>query len=178
MDSMASQITSLAIAYSTVYSDIDHRKHQSSTSLDFLRGIHRWPVNSLHKWPVTQKMFPIDDVIMNIIKLHTQNLTQWTSSHKQRRLMIYCCKNVFPEFLNKNLMGNFSPQIQPTLIWPKFHQPNAPATHYRVRASTRNLSTSTSMSTSLSMSTSTVKMCEYEYEHFSLSKSTSTSYPK
>ena len=40
------------------------RKHQSSASLAFVRGIHRWPVNSLHKWPVTQKMFPFDDVIM------------------------------------------------------------------------------------------------------------------
>ena len=29
-----------------------------------MRGIHRWPVNSPHKGPVTQKMFPLDDVIM------------------------------------------------------------------------------------------------------------------
>ena len=40
MDAMASQITSLAIVYSTVYSDADQRKHQSSTSLAFVRGIH------------------------------------------------------------------------------------------------------------------------------------------
>ena len=64
MVAMASQITSLTIVYSTVYSDADKRKHQSSASLAFVRGIHRWPVNSLHKWPVTRKMFPIDDVIM------------------------------------------------------------------------------------------------------------------
>ena len=42
----------------------DKRKHQSSTSLAFVRGIHRGPANSLHKWPVTWKMFPLDDVIM------------------------------------------------------------------------------------------------------------------
>ena len=41
------------------------RKHQSSASLAFVRGIHRGPVNSPHKWPVTRKMFPFDDVIMN-----------------------------------------------------------------------------------------------------------------
>ena len=64
MGTMASQITSLAIVYSTVYSGADQRKHQSSASLAFVRGIHRWPVNSPHKWPVTQKMFPFDDVIM------------------------------------------------------------------------------------------------------------------
>ena len=40
------------------------RKYQSSASLAFVRGIHRWPVNSPHKEPVTRKMFSFDDVIM------------------------------------------------------------------------------------------------------------------
>ena len=66
MGAMASQITSLTIVYSTVYSDADQRKHQSSASLAFVRGIHRWPVNSPHKWPVTRKMFPFDDIIMSV----------------------------------------------------------------------------------------------------------------
>ena len=62
MGAIASQITSLTIVYSTVYSDADERKHQSSASLAFERGIDRSP----HKWPVTRKMFPFpfDDVIM------------------------------------------------------------------------------------------------------------------
>ena len=64
MSTMASQITSLAIVYSTVYSGADQRKHQSFASLAFVRGIHRWPVNSPHKWPGTRKMFSFDDVIM------------------------------------------------------------------------------------------------------------------
>ena len=64
MGAIASQITSLTIVYSTVYSDADQRKHQSSASLAFVWGIHRGPVNSPHKWPVTRKMFPFDDVIM------------------------------------------------------------------------------------------------------------------
>ena len=64
MSAMASQHTSITIVYSTVYSGADQRKHQSSTSLAFVRGIHRWPVNSPQKGPVTQKMFPCDDVIM------------------------------------------------------------------------------------------------------------------
>ena len=62
----ASKITSLTIVYSTVYSGIDQRKHQSSASLAFVRGIHRFPVNSPHKWPVTRKILPFDDVIMMI----------------------------------------------------------------------------------------------------------------
>ena len=41
MITMASQITSLTVVYSTVYSDADQRKHQSSTSLAFVWGIHR-----------------------------------------------------------------------------------------------------------------------------------------
>ena len=38
MGAIASQITSLMIVYSTVYSDADQRKHQSSESLDFVPG--------------------------------------------------------------------------------------------------------------------------------------------
>ena len=64
MGTITSQITSLTIVYSIVYSDADQRKHQSSASLAFVRGIHRGPVSSPHKWPVTWKMFPFDDVIM------------------------------------------------------------------------------------------------------------------
>ena len=52
------------LAYSTVYSGADQRKHQSSASLAFVPGIHRWPMNSPHKGPVTRIMFPFDDVIM------------------------------------------------------------------------------------------------------------------
>ena len=61
---IVSQITSLTIVYSIVYSDADQRKRQSSASLAFVRGIHRRPVNSPHKWPVTGKMFPFVDAIM------------------------------------------------------------------------------------------------------------------
>ena len=64
MGAIVSQITNLTIVYSIVYSDADQRKHQSSASLAFVRGIHRWPVNSPHKGPVTRKMFPFDDIIM------------------------------------------------------------------------------------------------------------------
>ena len=64
MGAMASQITSLTIVYSIVYSDADQRKLQSSASLAFVRGINRGPVNSPHKWTITRKMFPFDDVIM------------------------------------------------------------------------------------------------------------------
>ena len=41
MTTMPSQFTSLTVVYSTVYSDADQRKHQSSVSLAFVWGIHR-----------------------------------------------------------------------------------------------------------------------------------------
>ena len=52
---MASQITNLKVVCSTT----DERKHQSSASLAFERGIHRWPVNSPYKGPVTRKKVSI-----------------------------------------------------------------------------------------------------------------------
>ena len=64
MGSLASQITSLTIVYSAVYSGADQRKHQSSASLAIVRGIHRGPMNSPHKWAVMRKVFPFDDIIM------------------------------------------------------------------------------------------------------------------
>ena len=71
---MASQITSLTTVYSIVYLCAHQRKHQSSASLAFVRGIHRWPVNSPHKGLVTRKMFPFDDVIVILWRnMHVQN---------------------------------------------------------------------------------------------------------
>ena len=66
MTTVASQITSLTIVYSIVYSGADQRIHQSSASLAFVRGIHwdRWIPRT--KGQLRGKMFPFDDVIMHI----------------------------------------------------------------------------------------------------------------
>ena len=61
---MSAMVVSQITILTTVYSGTYQRKHQSSASLAFVRGIHRWPVNSPHKGPVTRKMFPFDDVIV------------------------------------------------------------------------------------------------------------------
>ena len=92
MSAMASQITSLTIVYSTDYSGADQRRHQSSASVVFARGIHLWPVNSLHKGPVTRKMLPFDDVIRRY--RHNSILIcgprSWTSSMLGRISCRYC----------------------------------------------------------------------------------------
>ena len=59
MGTIVSQIISLMTVYLTVFSDADQRKHQSSASLAFVLGIHRWPVNFPRKWPVTRKKVSI-----------------------------------------------------------------------------------------------------------------------
>ena len=69
MSVMAHQITGVSIVRSTVCSGADQRKHQSSASLAFVRGIHRSPVDSPHKGPTTRKMFPMDDIFVSPLKL-------------------------------------------------------------------------------------------------------------
>ena len=49
MSAMASQITGTSAVCSTVCSGAGQRKHQSSTSLVFVRGVQRWPVESPRK---------------------------------------------------------------------------------------------------------------------------------
>ena len=64
MSAMASQITIVSIVCSTACSCVYQRKHQSSASLAFARGINWSPVDSPHKGPVARNMFSIDDAIM------------------------------------------------------------------------------------------------------------------
>ena len=66
MSVMTSQTNSVSIVYSTVCSGVDQRKHPSSASLAFVRGIHQSPANSPHKGPVQWKMLPFDDVIIAV----------------------------------------------------------------------------------------------------------------
>ena len=75
MSTMASQIISLKIVYSTVYSGADQRKHQSFASLVFVREFtgDRWIRRT--KGLVTRKMFPFDDVIMNVV--NSANFISW-----------------------------------------------------------------------------------------------------
>ena len=62
MSAMAYRIT---IAYTTQrFIQAQIKQNQSSASLAFVSGIHRWPVKSPHKGQVTRKMPPFDDVIM------------------------------------------------------------------------------------------------------------------
>ena len=65
MSMIVSQISGIPIVCSIVCSGAAQWKPQRSTSLAFVRGIHRWPVDSPHKRPVMLKMFPFDDFIVH-----------------------------------------------------------------------------------------------------------------
>ena len=98
MGAMASQINSFTIVYSVVYSGAAQRKHQSSTSLAFVRGIHRWPVNSPHKVSVTRIMFPFDDVIMRWL---FQTPPTHPILHHQTTTERQACERIFVEWIPK-----------------------------------------------------------------------------
>ena len=92
---MASQITSLTAVYTTDYSGADQRKYQSSASLAFVWGIHRWPVNSPHKWPVTRKMFQFDDVIIGLT-LHTEYYKTQSIVSGTSAVASQCYRHIMP----------------------------------------------------------------------------------
>ena len=77
--------------YSIIYSEADQRKHQSSSSLAFVWGFHRGPVNSPHKWPVMRKMFPFDDVIMTARLLQCVSVPDDMFSWASCIVMFYTC---------------------------------------------------------------------------------------
>ena len=85
MTTMASQITSLTIVYSTVYSDADQRKHQSSASLAFVWGIHR------DRWIPRTKG-----------QLRGKCFNLMTSSCSCDVTLIPCCWGPFHNFKNHN----------------------------------------------------------------------------
>ena len=66
---MAFQTTSVSMVYSTVSSNADKRKLQSSASLAFVREIHQWAVNAPHIGPVTRKCFHLMTSSWSIWKL-------------------------------------------------------------------------------------------------------------
>ena len=95
---IASQITSLTIVYSTVYSDADQRKHQSSTSLAFVRGIHRGPrVTALCKG----NGFPSQ---------RTSNAEKLFMSRSRHELTISMLSN--PRAMMEAILLNFFEQLQ------------------------------------------------------------------
>ena len=72
MSAIASQITSLTSVHSTVYSDGDQTKHQSSASVSLCARNSLVTGEFLAQRPVTRKIFPFHDVFMIVLQtVHT-----------------------------------------------------------------------------------------------------------
>ena len=109
MGAMASQVTSLTIVYSTVYPDADQRKHQSCSSLAFVREIRRGPVNSPHKWPVTRKIFPFMTSSWKKCFPCTERCVEGYIHQTRRRNNVYSqfrCRQTPPRFHNNAYLYN------------------------------------------------------------------------
>ena len=88
MTMMASQITSLTVVYSIVYSDADQRKHQSSASLAFVWGIHRDRWISRTKGQLRGKCFHL----MTSSWICSRN--KWSCTHNENSVLIsWKCRN-------------------------------------------------------------------------------------
>ena len=94
MGAMASQITCVPIVFTTVCSGTDQRKHQSSASPAFVRGIHRWLVNSPHKGPVTWKIFHLMTSSFTGAGLLGGSLSRWRTSNLQKSNDIFNMQKV------------------------------------------------------------------------------------
>ena len=64
MTVMSSRITGQQTVCSTLNSDKQHRNIRGPYYRPFVKGIHRWRVDSSHMGTVTQNTFSFDDVIM------------------------------------------------------------------------------------------------------------------
>ena len=92
ISAVASKITGVSIVCKTVSTGSDERKHQSSASMAFLRGIHRWPVKSPHKKPLTRKMFPFEESDI-FVSLKCSNLQD--RSDVKVDLAVFITRNYF-----------------------------------------------------------------------------------
>ena len=98
MSVMASQTTGVSIV-STVHSIRRRSKKTSnSASLAFVKGIHRWPVNSPHKGPVTRKMLPFDDVVIRVRYGVSLMSSKPMSPYLRKKPMSPCLKKTLSPF--------------------------------------------------------------------------------
>ena len=92
MSTITPQITAVPVVCLTVCSGGDQRKHQSSTSLAFVRGINRWPVDSPHKGPVTPEW-------IGLSSHQTMSCWQFSTEPLPGPVMNYCQLGFYEQIL-------------------------------------------------------------------------------
>ena len=115
MSVMASQITGVSIVCSTVCSGSDQRKHQSSVSLAFVRGIHRSSVYSTQNGPETRKMFPFDDAIITL-KREPCAYSWWRHQMETLSALLAICAGIHRPPVNSPHKGQWRGALMFSLI--------------------------------------------------------------
>ena len=108
-----------------IHSGADQKQHQSSASLAFVRGIHRWPANSPHKGSVTWKMFPFDDVISDSVDSAIKlTLLKWRESRIYTRAQAVTCYTMLKyhrrdplAFIPVKSLLEYSNYQSPSCVW-------------------------------------------------------------
>ena len=120
MNGMAFQITSLTIVYKSVYSGADQRKHQSPASLAFVRGIHRWLMNSRTKGQWRGKCFHL---------MTSSWLTYWWSRDKMVAIRRWHFQVQFLELNSLNIEKNFT-EIYSLWSYSQYASTGSATNHY------------------------------------------------
>ena len=124
MTTMASQITSLTVVYSIVYSDADQSKHHSSASLDFVWGIHRDRWIPSTKGQLRGKMFPFDDVIMwpgMSCEIALAWMPQILTDDKSTLVLVMAlCRQATSHYLSQYWLRSMSPYGITRPIWVEY----------------------------------------------------------
>ena len=116
MGEMASQLTGASIVCLTICTGAYQRKHQTSASLAFVRGIHRWPMDSPHKGPVTRKS---SHLMTSSCKGRGEQLSPSETSHFFNSLRP-CVRVTHICVSNLTIMGSdngLSPVLRQAIIW-------------------------------------------------------------
>ena len=114
MGAIASQITSLTIVYSTVYSDADQRKHQSSASLAFV-GTGEFPAQLASNvenvsiwWRLHAYLTTVDlEYVFAELTAFSRNLTSWNLPWNLRADGIEISNSIpAMQTISRHVMGN------------------------------------------------------------------------
>ena len=108
MGAMASQITSLTIAYLTVYSDADQRKYQDCASLAFTRGIRHLLWETMVLDPVLWILVTSESVMVNL----PSDVILWYSRESNLILNVYIY--IYSTEVCENIHLKLQPHFQET----------------------------------------------------------------
>ena len=121
LSAMAYQITSLTIVWWTVYSDADQRKYQSTASLAFVRGTHRWPVNFPRKGRATGICFHLMTSSLSLCAISV-----WKSDRKCKYIFMFpiisSARHELTQWGRDKMAANFLTTFSYAISWIQIYK--------------------------------------------------------